>query len=53
MFCFAKIAQAGGLGVVAIGFIAAFPRLMNPKVFAAGVFLFIFGWILERFLLRR
>ena len=53
MFYLAKLAQAAGLTIIGIGFFTAFPKLMNPKLFAMGGMLFVFGWIVERFLLKR
>lgn len=53
MYYIAKLTQAAGLGVIGIGFVADFPRLINMKVFAIGVFLFLFGWIIESYMLKR
>jgi len=53
MYYLAKIAQAAGLTVIGIGFVAAFPKLMNTRILSVGVVLFISGWITERFLLKR
>lgn len=52
MYYLAKIAQASGLTVIAVGFFLAFPRLINVKIFVAGALVFIFGWIVEAFLLK-
>ena len=52
MFYIAKIAQLIGLTVLGIDFVRHFPHLMNMKVLASGVLLFIFGWIIQRFLLK-
>lgn len=53
MYCIAKIAQASGLTILLIGFLKDFPRLMSPKVFGIGALIFVFGWIVQRFMLRR
>ena len=53
MYYLAKIAQASGLTVIVIGFVSHFPRLINIKVFSTGLFLFIFGWIVENYLLKK
>ena len=52
MYYLAKIAQATGLTVIGAGFFVAFPKLLNAKIFASGVLIFIFGWIIEAFLLK-
>jgi len=53
MYYIAKIAQATGLTVVLIGFLKDFPRLMNPRIFGIGALIFVFGWIVQRFMLKR
>jgi hypothetical protein len=49
VFYFAKIIEALGIVVVAVNFILAFPELMNFRIFLAGSFLFMTGWIIERY----
>ena len=53
MYYIAKIAQAAGLTVMLIGFLADFQKLMNPKIFGIGALIFAFGWIVQRFMLKR
>ena len=53
MYTVGKIIQAIALTIVFIGFIRYFPRLMNPRIFMFGVMLFIFGWMLNQFVMRR
>ena len=53
MYYIAKIAQAGGLTVILIGFLKNFPKLMNPKIFGIGALIFVFGWIVQHFMLKR
>ena len=53
MHYIAKIAQATGLSVILVGFLKDFPKLMNPKVFGIGALIFIFGWIIQQFMLKR
>ncbi|MBI4556347.1 MAG: hypothetical protein HY706_02075 [Candidatus Hydrogenedentes bacterium] len=48
----AKVLQAGGLAVVAIGFLQKFPKLMDVRILAGGITVFIGGWLVEKFLLR-
>ena len=53
MYYLAKIAEAAGLGTIGIGFILSFPHLIGMKVLSAGLLLFVFGWIVESYLLKR
>lgn len=53
MYYIAKIAQAAGLTIILIGFLKDFPRLMNPKVLLVGAIIFVFGWIIQQFMLKR
>ena len=53
MYYLAKIAQASGLTVVGVGFFLAFPKLINPKILGSGVLIFVFGWIVEVYLLKK
>lgn len=53
MFYLAKIAQAAGLVTIGFGFMTAFPKLMNMRTLMMGVILFAFGWIVEKYLLKR
>lgn len=48
-----KILQGLGLAVIAAGFVAAFPEIMNMRALAAGLLIFLLGWAMERFGLRR
>ena len=52
MYYLAKIAEITGIVVVAIDFLRHFPEVMNMKVLGAGIILFAFGWIIEKFLLK-
>ena len=53
MYFIAKLAQASGLAVIAVAFVFNYPKLMNPRIFTAGLVIFVFGWIVQQFLLRR
>ena len=53
MYYVAKIAQAAGLGVITLGFVMYFPRLINMRIFLTGIFLFIFGCLVQNFLLKK
>ncbi len=52
MYYLAKIAQAAGLTIIIVNFITYFPKLLNFKIFLTGGILFLFGWIVQRFLLK-
>ncbi|MFA5060082.1 MAG: hypothetical protein WC676_05590 [Candidatus Omnitrophota bacterium] len=52
MYLFAKILQAAGLAVIGIGFITAFPELINMKILLGGTIFFGGGYLTERLLLR-
>jgi len=53
LFYLAKIIECIGLAVVLIGFVQCYPQLMSPKVLLAGVLIFICGWLIGKFLLKR
>jgi len=53
MYYLAKAAQFCGLIVIGVDFALKFPKLMNPKILIAGMFLWAFGFIVERYMLKR
>ena len=53
MYYLSKIAQAAGLTIILIGFIMSFPELMGYRPLLAGLIVFLFGWIVQKFMLRR
>ena len=53
MFYVAKFLQFLGLLICAGNFLIAFPHKMNYQSFFLSIFLFVFGWIIERFMLRQ
>jgi len=53
MYYIAKLVQAAGLTIVVIDFIRHFPELMNFRIMGVGVMLFLFGWIIQRYLLKK
>ena len=52
MYYIAKLAQASGLTVILIGFIKNFPHLMSHQTLMIGVIVFLFGWIIDAYLLK-
>jgi len=53
MYYIAKLAQATGLTIIGLDFIRKFPEYPSRKIFILGIMLFIFGWIIERYMLKR
>jgi len=47
-----KLFQAMGIAVIAIGFVANFPELINGKSAIVGLLLFTVGWMVERYLAK-
>lgn len=52
MFYVAKILEAAGLGIILLGFLTAFPNLMNRQLLGVAIVLFICGWLIEKYLLK-
>ena len=53
MYYVCKTLQAGGLTIIFIGFLRSFPEVMDRKVLTMAILIFVFGWAIERFLLKR
>ena len=53
MYFAAKFLEAAGLGLLAYTFMKTFPEKLNYKVFAASGLLFICGWVIEKYILKR
>jgi len=53
MYYLAKLAQASGLAIVAFGFLISFPNLMKPKILLIGVSVFLFGLVIQKFMLSK
>ncbi len=52
MYYLAKLAQAAGLAVVAVGFLTSFPQVMNRQVLVVGVLFFGVGWMIQKFMIK-
>jgi len=52
MYCISKLAQAAGLTILLFSFFTNFPSLMSYKALGLGIGLFMFGWFMNRFLLK-
>ena len=52
MYWVAKVFQAAGLGVMAMGFIRSFPNMMSRDLLLVSVVFFAVGWIIQRFCLK-
>ena len=48
-----KILQALGLGILLIGFIQRFPSLVDYKMFGASVLVFVSGWLIAEYLVKK
>ena len=52
LFYVSKAIQASGLMAIAIGFVTKFPKVMDIRLWGAGLLIFGVGWFLERFFLK-
>jgi len=52
MYYIAKFIQAAGLTLILVSFLNNFPKLMDYKILILGIIVFIFGWIVQRFMLK-
>jgi hypothetical protein len=53
MYWTAKFLEASGLAFLAYAFVRTFPEKLNYRVFGVSILLFVSGWIIERYLLKR
>jgi hypothetical protein len=53
MYFIAKTFQAGGLAVMAWGFIKNYPNLMPHNIFFIAGLFFIVGWIIQSYMLKK
>ena len=53
MYWAAKGLQAAGMVIILLGFIRRFPDVMDRPALAAGVLVFICGWVIDRFMLKK
>ncbi len=53
MYWVAKIFQAAGLGTMGIGFIRAYPNMMQRDLLLVSVLFFAVGWIIQAWMLRK
>lgn len=53
LYWLAKIFQAAALGVMGWGFIEHFPNLMPHNIFLLSGLLFIIGWVVQTYMLRK
>lgn len=49
----AKFLEAVGLGIMAVGFLSQFPKLIDMRTCLLGIVIFGFGWVVENFILPR
>ena len=53
MYYIGKFAQAAGLTIILVDFVMHFPNLMNPRILGVGIILFLCGWIINQYLLKK
>lgn len=53
MYYLGKILQALGLGILFIGFIVHFPKLVDYKTFALSICFFLSGWVITQYLVKK
>lgn len=53
MYYVAKFLQAAGLGTILTAFLLKFPNVMDRNILALGCILFICGWILQNYGLKK
>ena len=53
MYYVAKALQAAGLGVMALGFMQNYPRLLPRGLFLISIVLFLSGWLIQTYVLKR
>jgi hypothetical protein len=52
MYYVLKLIQAAGLTFIMISFVKNFPEIMDMKMLAVGIFIFTFGWTLQKIILK-
>jgi hypothetical protein len=53
MYFMAKAFQATGLAVMAWGFVKSYPNLMSRQIIMIAGILFIIGWIIQTYMLKK
>ena len=53
MYWVAKVFQAAGLGVMAMGFIKYYPNMMSRNLLLVSVLFFAIGWIIQAYMLKK
>ena len=53
MYYVAKFLEASGLALLAYAFVRTFPEKLNYRVFGVSALLFVCGWIIEKYLLKK
>jgi len=53
MYYVLKLIQAAGLTLIVIGFFKNFPEVMDMKMLAVGICIFIFGWMIQKITLKK
>ena len=53
MYYLSKFFQALGLGILLYAFVQHFPDLMSYRMLGLGICIFLVGWVMDRYLLKR
>lgn len=53
MYYIAKALQAAGLAIIIIDYLRKFPGLMSYSSLGFGLFMFTFGWLIQRCFLNK
>ncbi len=53
MYYVTKFFEAVGLGIMVVGFLSQFPKLIDMRTCLFGIVIFALGWVVENFLLPR
>ena len=53
MYYVGKLIQGLGLTIILFDYLRTFPELMSRMILVIGVAMFTFGWVLNRFLLKK
>jgi hypothetical protein len=52
LYMVAKMFQASGLAIMAVGFVRNYPHILPHKIFAIAALLFGMGWLIQNYGVR-
>ncbi len=53
LYWMSKIFQATGLGLMGWGFVTHYPNSMPYKLLLASILIFIIGWLIQSYILKK